>query len=87
MVNVTYSDEEKTESLEENDVGQAEKDDESFCDSQFNEEKSEESSPTLTCDKNDGVSSVRSLLDSLDLDVPSSYEVEPGKYLSKFFTI
>ncbi|KAL0267762.1 UNVERIFIED_CONTAM: hypothetical protein PYX00_009937 [Menopon gallinae] len=88
IFNISYSDEEKTESLEENDVGRSEKGEESFCDSEINGEKSEESSPTITCDKNDGVSSTRSFLESLDLDVPSSYEVEPVDFPnSPFFSL
>lgn len=44
----------------------------------INGDESADSSGSITIGGNDQFNSARSLLDSLDLDVPSSYEVEPG---------
>lgn len=43
-----------------------------------NGEKSADSSGSLTNGTDEKVNSTRSLLESLDLEVPSSYEVQPG---------
>lgn len=47
---------------------------------EINGEKSADSSGSLTNGTDEKVNSTRSLLESLDLEVPSSYEVQPGAY-------
>lgn len=44
----------------------------------INGEKSADSSGSLTNGSDEKVNSTRNLLESLDLEVPSSYEVQPG---------